>query len=105
MWEAKAILSKTAALDRDKAAEIMHDRFYNERCLCIPIQVFFYDDGTQNKEYVTLAEEIEDEQYSSPLKPCTAVMDEGITTPAQTRCLLEMIPPTSLNPLSALTHS
>lgn len=77
MWEAKAVLSKTAALDRDKAAEITHDRFYNERCLCIPTQVFFYDDSTQNKEYVVLAEEIENEQYPSPLKPCTAVMGGG----------------------------
>lgn len=41
-----------------------------------------------------MAEELENEQDSGPLKPNTRMMAEGIITPTHTCHFLEVIPPT-----------
>lgn len=51
-----------------------------------------------------LAEQLENKQGSSPLKPYATVMEEKIITPAHTCHLLEMISPTPLNSLSILYY-
>lgn len=78
MWKANAILSRTAVIDRDNAAEILA-QLVLQRALslnlnsCVFLWWQYLKQGISN-----IGRRTENKHYSSPLKPYTTTVEEGL---------------------------